>query len=171
MKKNRLSKLGVKNNYISHLTKILNAGGCIWTAILMIIIMIDVSGRYFFNRPLIGTPEIIQISIVGITFLQIPYVQLIDEHLSVTVLYDKLGKKLKKIIDLTSSLLGIFVFGIIIYSGWKLLLLAIKINECDGSMASVMVPTWPVRFLIFFCSIIMVLIQIRQLSKLFQRKK
>lgn len=167
--KNRISG-GTRNDLLSRAVVYMNAVGCVWTAILMMLTVIDVCGRYFFNRPLTGTPEIIQASIVGITFLQIPYVQLIDQHLAVTVVYDKMSSGIKKGIDVVGRLLGSFVFGLIVYSGWNALVQSIRAGEYDGSPASIMLPTWPVRSLIVFCSVIMIILQIRQIILLFRKK-
>jgi TRAP-type C4-dicarboxylate transport system permease small subunit len=160
----------LKNGFLSRTTSSMNAVGCAWTGILMILTVIDVGGRYLFNRPLTGAPEIIQASIVGITFLQIPYVQFMDQHLRVTVFYDKLGDRAKVVLNEISYFLGALVFALICFSGWDFLIKAIRISEYDGTPASIMVPTWPVRSLIVFCSAIMVVVQVKQLIKEFLPK-
>lgn len=162
---------GIRNDFLSRTVTGMNAVGCAWTAVLMLLTVIDVSGRYFFNSPLTGAPEIIQASIVGITFLQIPYVQLIDQHLSVTVIYDKVPPKIRKGIDAVGYFLGSLVFGLIVFSGWNALLQGIRVGEYDGTPASIMLPTWPVRSLIVFCSVMMIVLQVRQAIELFRRNR
>jgi TRAP-type transport system small permease protein len=157
----------LRNGFLSRVTSTMNAVGCAWTGALMVLTVIDVGGRYLFNRPLTGAPEIIQASIVGITFLQIPFVQFMDQHLRVTVFHDKMGNKAKNAINVIGYFLGAFLFALICYSGWGLLMKAIEIGEYDGTPASLMVPTWPVRSLIVFCSAIMVIVQWKQLVKEF----
>ncbi len=49
----------------------LGAIGTVWIFFLMLLINADVIGRYFFNRPLEGTIEIVSMSIVGIIYLQL----------------------------------------------------------------------------------------------------
>jgi TRAP-type mannitol/chloroaromatic compound transport system permease small subunit len=112
-----------------------------------------------------------QASIVGITFLQIPYVQFMDQHLRVTVFHDKMGNKAKNLINVISYLLGAFVFAMICYSGWDLLIKAIETGEYDGTPASLMVPTWPVRSIILFSAVIMVIVQGKQLVKEFLSRR
>jgi TRAP-type mannitol/chloroaromatic compound transport system permease small subunit len=53
------------------LTEGLGAVGTGWIFFLMILINADVVGRYFFNRPVEGTTEIVSMSIVGIIYLQL----------------------------------------------------------------------------------------------------
>ena len=52
-------------------TSILALVGAVWIFGLMILINIDVFGRYLFSRPVTGVPEIVSLSIVGIVFLQL----------------------------------------------------------------------------------------------------
>ena len=52
-------------------TSILALVGAAWIFGIMILINIDVFGRYLFSRPLTGVPEIVSLSIVGIVFLQL----------------------------------------------------------------------------------------------------
>lgn len=160
-----------KNDVLSRIVGIMNAIGCVWTAILMLLVTVDVGGRFFFNSPLTGTTEIVQASIIGITFLQFAYVQYINQHLSVTVLYDKFGKNGKKAVDLISLLLGITVFGVVVYSGWNFFLQAVRTGEYEGSPASIMLPSSPVRFIIVFCSVVMIIVQVTQIVKTFRKKR
>ncbi len=49
----------------------MNAAGSCWIVVLMLMINAEAIGRSAFNSPIIGVLELIQISIVGIVFLQL----------------------------------------------------------------------------------------------------
>lgn len=49
----------------------LNALGSFWILLLILLITSDALGRSFFTHPIVGTHELVQISIVGIVFLQL----------------------------------------------------------------------------------------------------
>lgn len=49
----------------------LNSIGTVWIFALMVLINVDVLSRYLFNAPIQGVAEIVELSIVGIVFLQI----------------------------------------------------------------------------------------------------
>jgi len=49
----------------------LNSVGTVWIFALMVLINVDVFSRYLFNAPIQGVAEIVELSIVGIVFLQI----------------------------------------------------------------------------------------------------
>jgi len=49
----------------------MNAAGSAWIVVLMLLINAEAIGRSAFNKPIIGVIELIEISIVGIVFMQL----------------------------------------------------------------------------------------------------
>lgn len=49
----------------------MNATGSCWIVVLMLLINAEALGRTLFNQPIIGVIEMIEISIVGIVFMQL----------------------------------------------------------------------------------------------------
>ena len=49
----------------------MNALGSVWILLLVLMVFADALGRSFFSHPIAGVTELIQISIVGIVFLQL----------------------------------------------------------------------------------------------------
>lgn len=160
-----------KFNY-SKVLSFFNGIGSVWIFLLMVVIVNDVSGRVFFNHPMEGTPEIVSNSIVAIAFLQIGYVLMIDKHVRSTIIYDRLSEKGKDILDLLAYLLGIFIFVMLIYSSWDLFITALKINEFEGEGAF-RIPTYPMRFIILFGSLLIlgeyILLLIKKVNKLINK--
>ena len=54
------------------LAAVMAAIGTAWILVIMAEICADIIGRAGFNRPILGVPEFLQFSIVGIVFLQLP---------------------------------------------------------------------------------------------------
>ena len=48
------------------------------------------SGARFFNSPLVGVPEIVKISVVGLVWCQMAHTLKIDAHLRSTILLDRM---------------------------------------------------------------------------------
>jgi TRAP-type C4-dicarboxylate transport system permease small subunit len=157
-----------RKEYFNLLVISLNNIGCSLILVLMILTSIDVCGRLFFNSPLIGTTELTQSAVVAIAFLQIPYVQMINRHLSVTILYDKMNSKGKRIVDIFSSIIGIVVFALLVFSGWKLLVQGIKVREYEG-YTEFRLPTYYVRSIIVLCSGINIIVYTKQLISKFTK--
>ena len=82
--------------------------------VIMILITADVLSRLIFNKPFVGTAEIVSSIIIIVCFLEIPYVAVKGAHVRTTMLYDKVGAKGKLIIDILAAFLGILVYSFII---------------------------------------------------------
>ena len=48
---------------------VLNAIGTAWVAGITVLISCDILGRVLFNSPIIGVPEVVKVSVVGIVWL------------------------------------------------------------------------------------------------------
>ena len=102
--------------------------------VIMILITADVLSRLIFNKPFVGTAEIVSSIIIIVCFLEIPYVAVKGAHVRTTMLYDKVGAKGKLIIDILAAFLGILVYSFIIRASWGNLLHAISIGEGSALM-------------------------------------
>ncbi len=157
----------------SKILSFFNGIGSIWIFLLMLVIINDVGGRVFFNHPMIGTPEIVSNSIIGIAFLQIGYVLMVGRHVRSTIIYDRFSETGKNILDLLAYLMGIFLFILLIYSSWDLFLTSVEIREFEGEGA-LRVPTYPVRFIILFGSVLIlgeyVTLVIKTIKKLIKNR-
>ena len=49
----------------------MNAAGSCWIVVLMLLINVEAVGRSAFNEPIIGVIEMIEISVIGIVFMQL----------------------------------------------------------------------------------------------------
>jgi TRAP-type C4-dicarboxylate transport system permease small subunit len=106
-----------------------------------------VGGRAFFNSPLVGVPEIVKVSVVGIVWCMMAHTLRIGAHLKSTILLDRMSPAVKRGVELFGCLLGVVMFALIVYSGWAQMIDSWRIGEFEGEMP-VRVPTYPVRSLV-----------------------
>ena len=132
--------------------------------IIMLIIVVDVLSRLLFNHPFAGVAEIVSMMIIIFTFLVLPHVTARNGHVRTTMLYDKVGRNGKLVIDLIASILGVLVYAFIIRASWKGFMNAINIGEAEIA-GFVQIPTAPGRFCIIFGSLFMILEQINKTVK------
>ena len=125
----------------------LNAVGTAWIAVITVLITCDILGRVLFNSPIIGVPEIVKVSVVAIVWLQMSYTLKIGGHIRSDVILDRLSPRGRAFIDLIASILGAFVFGLLVYAGWHNMIEAWRIGEFEGELP-VRVPTYPVRTIV-----------------------
>lgn len=133
-------------------------------AAIMVLITADVLSRLVFNKPFVGTAEIVSSLIIIVCFFEIPYVSMKRGHVRTTVLYDMVGRKGKDIIDIIACILGMVVYGLILKASFPGLMYAIEINEAEIA-GSFRITTVPGRFAIIFGSTLMILEFLHQLIK------
>lgn len=123
-----------------------------WTLALAILIFGDVSGRTVLNHPIPGTKEIIQNSVVAITFLQLPLAIYSGSMLRTTIFADAVPALGRRLLRTLGALLGLAFFLGLIWSTWPSFWDAYRIGEYEGEGA-LRVPTWPVRGTVLVMSV------------------
>ncbi|MFK7877947.1 MAG: TRAP transporter small permease [Paracoccaceae bacterium] len=124
--------------------RLLHIFSAFWTLALAFLIFGDVIGRIFLSRPIPGTKEILQNSIVTITFLQIPLAIYSGSMLRTSILSDALPPAMRRMLRTFAAILGLALFLALIWGTIPSFWDAYRIGEYEGE-GSLRVPTWPVR--------------------------
>jgi TRAP-type C4-dicarboxylate transport system permease small subunit len=124
----------------------------IWVFILALVILVDVFGRVLFLAPLPGTKEILQNSVILVTFLQIPLAIYSGSMLRTTLLTEALPPFGRRILRTLAYVLGFVLFAAIAYAAFPEAMEAMRLNEYEGE-GSLRIYTWPIRFLMVATSI------------------
>jgi len=119
----------------------------VWVFILAAVILVDVFGRVLFLQPLPGTKEILQNSVIAVTFLQIPLAIYSGSMLRTTLISDFMPTVVKKVLRTFAYLLGFALFAAISYATFPEAVDAHRLGEYEGE-GSLRIYTWPIRFLI-----------------------
>jgi TRAP-type C4-dicarboxylate transport system permease small subunit len=124
--------------------------------VIMILVTIDVTGRFFFDSPLLGSLEITEFLLAGAVLLGLAYTQDLRGNVDLELFYNRLSKRAQRFSDLLAYIIGIGLFTIVTWEGWN--------NALDGwekNLASdvLRIPAWP--FLLFVpvgaCLLVLVL--------------
>jgi len=160
------------------LTEGLSAIGTLWIFLLMLLICADVAGRGAFNTPILGVPEMMQFSIVGIVFLQLAQTLRVGAMTRSDVLLGRLLRSAPRIghaLQCLFHVTGGVLFGIIFRTTWPLMEQAFANHEFYGSTGVVQIPIGPLKIIILVgCAAIAVqflLLAWRDLCVVIGRKK
>lgn len=134
-----------------HIARALHIASAFWTLALAVLIFFDVTGRGFLSQPIPGTKEIIQNSVVSITFLQIPLAIYSGSMLRTPIFADAVPPLPAKLLRTFASLLGLALFLGLLWSTWPSFVDAYRIGEYEGE-GSLRVATWPVRGVVLVMS-------------------
>ena len=124
--------------------RLLHILSAFWTLALAFLIFGDVMGRIVLSRPVPGTKEILQNSVVTITFLQIPLAIYSGSMLRTSLLSDAVPPLARRLLRTFAMLLGLTLFLALVWGTWPSFWDAFRIGEYEGE-GSLRVPTWPVR--------------------------
>ena len=133
------------------LTAVLAAVGTGWILFLMALICADVLSRWLLNAPILGVAEMVQFSIVGIVFLQLPQTLRVGGLTRADVLFARVLSRAPRFahaLHLAYNLVGAALFGIILITTWPLAEQAFANREFYGSTGVVQIPTGPLKAII-----------------------
>ncbi len=133
------------------LTAVLAAVGTGWILLLMALICADVLSRWLFNAPILGVAEMVQFSIVGIVFLQLPQTLRVGGLTRADVLFARIesgAPRVAHVLQFAYNLIGAALFAIILIATWPLAGQAFADHEFYGSTGVVQIPTGPLKAII-----------------------
>jgi TRAP-type C4-dicarboxylate transport system permease small subunit len=131
----------------ARLAYLLLAAAALLAFSLSFLVVADVIGRSFFNKPVKGTPEIVSMSIVIICFLLAGYAVQSRSMIRTDVLVDSLGPRGRLLSSLLTGVLGCTFFGLIVWGSYEPALHAWTSGEFEGEGA-LRVPVWPARMIV-----------------------
>ena len=117
----------------------------------MFLILADVIGRAAFDVPILGVPEMVQFSIVGIVFLQLPQTLRAGGLTRSELLLAPLRSRTPRTAALFQAaydLAGAALFVLILATTWPLAVQAFESREFYGSTGVVQIPTGPLKLII-----------------------
>jgi TRAP-type C4-dicarboxylate transport system permease small subunit len=133
----------------------MNALGSAWILVLMLLINADAFGRTLFNSPIIGVIEVIQISIVGIVFMQLADSLRTGVLTRSDGLFNQLNRRRPaagRCLSVVTHLLGAAFMGLILYGSWPSMIEAWVEDHYIGVPGMFTAPMWPVKGIIVLAS-------------------
>lgn len=106
----------------------------------------DVVGTEFFGRPVLGTLEFTESTMVLVVFGALAYAQQRRAHIRVELLYSHVGPRAKSFMEVVTHVIAFLFFLLVGWLGWVELEYAWEIKE--STMGSVRFPLYPARFLL-----------------------
>jgi TRAP-type C4-dicarboxylate transport system permease small subunit len=102
--------------------------------------VIDVGGRYLFNKPFFGTVEICEFLMALLSFGGLALAELRNGHITVDFFVTALPARIQAWLEAAGTLLGIFFWGLV---AWRAGVHAARIRDAGEVSANWAVPTWP----------------------------
>jgi TRAP-type C4-dicarboxylate transport system permease small subunit len=139
------------NSFFNQVIQFASSLGTLWIAFLMFLIVADVIGRNFLNLPITGVAEFASRSIVAIVFLQLAAGIVSGRMLRSDTLLQVLWQRAPRLgltLEVTYSLVGAVIFGVLTFIAWPELLDSWRNNDYFGTRGVFTVSSWPFHALL-----------------------
>lgn len=141
---------------LERICTILNYIAAGWLMLIAVVIFVEVTGRGVFSA-FLGGDEIVTNSVPAIVFLQVPLAILTGSMLRTTIVFDRLNKKWRHVVNAVAYLIAMALFIGIAVGGWTDMIEGWKIGEYQG-IGALEVPVYPVRTIIIASAILITVI-------------
>jgi TRAP-type C4-dicarboxylate transport system permease small subunit len=111
-------------------------------AVMMLLTAVDVSGRYFFNKPIVGAWELIGLLLVCAGTWGFAYCQIQKHHIRVTFFFERFPSRLQAIFDSLAYLLGLGACSLICWQSLIMVKEYILLGD-KGVSYTLAVVLWP----------------------------
>lgn len=104
----------------------------------------DIVGRSFFSSPFRGTVELTEIAVVVLVYLGLAYAEFKDSHITVDLLFVRLGPRSQLAVR---TFAGFVTIAVIALLTWRLFLFAGQLERGGYTTGVLRVPLYPVAYL------------------------
>lgn len=127
------------------LGKICGRVGNVVLFLMMVLMVSDILLRFFFNKPILGGYELVEILMALLVGLGFSFTQSYDGHVRVTMFIDHLPARPKAFIDGLGLLVGTAMMGTVSYAG----IIQGGISASQGQTTTVLfIPIYPFYYLL-----------------------
>jgi TRAP-type C4-dicarboxylate transport system permease small subunit len=117
-------------------------------AAMILLTCIDVSMRYFFNRPIAGTYDLVSLMGAVIAAFAMPYTMLMKGHVAVDLFVRKLSMKKQLVVETATHIVGILLFLTLV---WQSFALASDMKTAGEVTPTLLLPFYPVVYCMSVC--------------------
>lgn len=136
--------------------------------IMVVIMSMDVVFRYLLKRSVLDTMELSSLLLGTVTSLALAFVTDKGEHVSFTLLTDRLSIRGREVSRFITLLISTALFVLLTWQTIVRAISSLKSGEFIGSMET---PLWPSKFLFAFGCLLTLLVLVTQLFVFFIRKE
>ena len=156
-----VKKLGWLGNALSYL-------GTIALFAMMLLTTADVTGRYLFNKPILGAFELTEFLVLILIFSFLAHTQAQKTHVSVDLLLGRLPKTWRTVIAVINHTVCLVLMGLFV---WMTTLRAFELKEFGEASSNLGIPKYPFAYFVVIGCAILGLEYLRDLIRMTAVKK
>lgn len=134
---------------VSRISRGANSAGAGVLVVMMLLITMDVLLRYFLNRPVKGSFELVEFMMAIVVCLGMAYTGVQKGHVAVEIVVSRFSPRVQALIDSFNYLVSTILFSLI---SWKSVVQAKVLGVSGLTSAILYVPVYPFVFVLAFGS-------------------
>ena len=135
---------------------------------MMLLTTVDVIGRYFFNKPVLGAFELTEFLVLILIFSFLAPSQAKKSHVAVDLIFQHFPARLRVVIDVLNHLLCMVFMGLIAY---RCFIRALEIKEFGEATSNLGIIKYPFAFFVVFGCAALTIEYLRDLIRLLFAKQ
>jgi TRAP-type C4-dicarboxylate transport system permease small subunit len=125
-----------------------DAAAFVFLPIIVLVIAVDVVGRYFFNHPFQWSQEVATLALLLLFVAAIPFATAADGHVRTETLYERYSPRQRSIADAVSALCGAVFMGVVAI--WQIRELPGLYQRGEGA-EFINISYWPISLFVALC--------------------
>ncbi len=134
---------------IGRISRFVNGIGAGILVLMVLMVVVDVSMRFFFNRPVEGSYEIVEFSMAIVVCLGMAYCGMKQGHTAVEFLVERFSDRTQALIDCFNYFVSTVLFFLIC---WKSISQAGVFKESESISTVLELPLYPFLWVLGICS-------------------
>jgi TRAP-type C4-dicarboxylate transport system permease small subunit len=134
------------DRWLGWIVRAANLISAVCVLIMMVLVIADIFGRYLFNSPVPMTYEVGSFLMVFIVFLGLAYTQRTGAHIRVEFFTLHLPPRVRCILDMVASVLGLLLYLIIVYQSFIWSYTSWQVGDYVAGLVNI--PRWPSQFVV-----------------------
>ncbi|MFC1580724.1 TRAP transporter large permease subunit [Thermodesulfobacteriota bacterium] len=140
---------------VNPISVVMDSAGRIVLALMVALITGDVILRYFFNRPIKGSYELVEFMLILLVFLGLAYTQTKKGHVSISLFTAKMSPGRISVLHSATYLLCLGIFSII---SWRCVLQAQVLRSNETASGVLFIPNYPFMWVVVLGSVLLTLV-------------
>lgn len=125
---------------VSPILRWINNAGVAILALMMVLTVADVSLRYFFNKPVLGSYEITEFMMAMLAALTIGYAAILKAHVNVDLIFSRLPERVQGITGILTNLICVTLFALMF---WRNIYQSLVLREARSVSPALSIPEFP----------------------------
>jgi len=138
----------------------INNAGLAVLAMMMVLTVADVTLRYFFNKPILGSYEITEFMMTMLAAFTIGYAAILKAHVNVDLVFSRFPERLQGIVSIITNLVCFVFFGLMF---WRNIYQSLVLRKAHAVSSALSIPEFPFIFILGIGFGIMALVFLLQL--------